>query len=320
MSHSYSVEPEAREGIEVFSLSDGARARVEIAPSLGNNCFAFRTSVDVLEPIAFSEFRQRPTSYGIPILFPFPNRIRDGKFSFRGEEYRLDPPRHGFVRDKAWTVEGHGASEEEGAWLTSSFDAASHAQQILRQFPFPFKLEVTYRLREGVLTMETAARNNGEREMPVGFGIHPYFRKPSRGVVTVPAAHRWELSDSLPTGRLLAVEGNYDLRGGQSVEGLQFDDIFTGIEADEGGDARCTLDDRESGTQTVIEFPVAEFPHVVVYTPPAPRQAICVEPNTCPTDAFNLAERGVASDLIVLDAGETARFGLRIYTRPSTWE
>lgn len=318
MSLRYSVKSETRDGVEVFSLADGEAAVAEIAPALGNNCFAFRAGGrDVLEPIPFTEFRQRPTSYGIPILFPFPNRIRDGRFTFRGEEYSLDPPRHGFVRDKAWAVEGHGASEEDGAWLTSGFDAATYTEQILRQFPFPFRLEVTYRLRDGVLLMETAARNTGETEMPVGFGIHPYFRKPVQGVVTVPAGERWELSESLPTGGLLAVEGEYDLRGGQSVEGLQLDDIFTGVEADAEGIARCTIEDRGSGTLTVVEFPVARFPHVVVYTPPAPRQAVCVEPNSCPTDAFNLAERGVASDLIVLGAGETVKFDLRIYTTPS---
>lgn len=317
MSPRYAATADAREGVEVFSLADGAAAVAEIAPSLGNNCFAFRVGDDVLEPVSFAEFRQRPTSYGIPILFPFPNRIRDGRFTFQGAEHTVNPPRHGFVRDKPWTVEGHGASDAEGAWLASSFDAAAYTEQILGQFPFPFRLEVTYRLKDGILTMSTRAHNTGEREMPVGFGIHPYFRKPAEGRVTVPAAQRWELAESLPTGALLPVEGSYDLRGGQSLEGLQLDDIFTGVAADEGGIARCALVDETSGGSTIIEFSARQFPHVVVYTPPAPRQAICVEPNTCPTDAFNLASRGVESNLIALGAGRLIEFDLSIYTRPS---
>ena len=318
MTHQYAVTSELRADVEVYSLSEGDATIVEIAPSLGNNCFSFRRdAADVLEPVSVSEFRQKPTSYGIPILFPFPNRISDGRFAFQGEEFSIDPPRHGFVRDKPWTVVGHGASDREGAWLTSGFDAASYPEQILRQFPFPFRLEVTYRLRDGCLEMSTAARNTGGREMPVGFGIHPYFRKPARGSVTVPAGERWELSESLPTGRLLPAEGMYDLRAGRTLEGLSFDDIFTDVSADEDGRARCVLEDQESGTETVVEFPVGQFPHVVLYTPPPPRLAICVEPNSCPTDAFNLRQRGVESNVIVLGAGAEVRFDLRIYTRPA---
>ncbi len=317
MTHQYKVSSKLREDVEVFSLSEGEIAVAEIAPMLGNNCFSFVSREPVLETVEFSEFTKKPTGYGIPLLFPFPNRIRDGRFSFRGEAFTIDPPRHGFVRDKPWVVVGHGASDEEGAWLTSSFDAASYTEQILRQFPFPFKLEVTYRLRGGRLEMETTARNAGDREMPVGFGIHPYFRKPDKGSVHVPANERWELSDSLPTGKILPVEGNYDLRDGQSLRDLKLDDIFTLIESDKEGIARCVLKDRYHVTETVVEFPVEQFPHVVVYTPPAPRQAICIEPNSCPTDAFNLQPQGVNSNVIVLPAGGEAKFNLSIYTRPS---
>jgi aldose 1-epimerase len=315
MAQRYNVTSELREGVEVFSLAEAGSAVAEVAPSLGNNCFSFRTREPVLEAVSFDEFVKRPTSYGIPLLFPFPNRIRDGRFVFQGETYAPDPPRHGFVRDKPWTVVSHGASEAEGAWLTSRFDAGAHPEKVLRRFPFPFTLEATYRLKNGRLELEASARNTGDREMPVGFGIHPYFRKPAGGMVRVPADGRWELSDSLPTGRILPAEGAYDLREGKSLDGLSFDDIFTGIKADESGAARCLILDQENGTETVVEFPVERFPHVVVYTPPPPREAVCVEPNTCPTDAFNLRQQGIESNVIVLSAGETVEFRVSIYTR-----
>ena len=318
MNNPYSVSADDREGVEVYSLRQSDRARVDVAPALGNNCFAFRTrEEDVLEPIPFSDFRQRPTSYGIPHLFPFPNRIRDGQFSFQGERYTVNPPRHGFVRDKAWRVEASGASAAEGAWLTSSFDAASYPEEILSQFPFPFRLETTYRLRGARLEIETSAGNTGARDMPAGYGIHPYFRRPAAGTLTVPARHRLELADSLPTGRLLDATGAHDLRRPADLDTLNLDDIYTSVEADAGGGgdlARCVLDDRESGVKTFVEFPRAQFPYVVVYTPPAPRRAVCVEPNSCPTDAFNLHARGIESNLLTIRAGETVRFNISIYT------
>ncbi len=65
------------------------------------------------------------------------------------------------MRDKAWRVLDTGATENEGAWIRSGFDAADYADQILRQFPFPFNLQVTYRLKNGRLEMETIAQNTG---------------------------------------------------------------------------------------------------------------------------------------------------------------
>lgn len=317
MSQKYSIKSEVREGVEIFALCEADRAYAEVAPQFGNNCFAFRVQEPILEPVPFEEFRQRPTSFGIPILFPFPNRIRDGEFYFRGQRYAVNPNRHGFVRDKAWRVLGAGADDREGAWIKSSVEAAQYAEQILGQFPFPFRLEVTYRLKDGRLEMDTVAQNVGEREAPVGFGIHPYFACSAQATIQIPARKRWELLDSLPTGKLLEVEGSYDLRQPREVAGLVLDDIFTELVADSDGLVRCVLDDRGKGMQTIVEFDAGQFPNVVVYTPPAPRQAICIEPYTCPTDGFNLHHRGVESNLLLLPSGETGRFKVCIYALSS---
>ena len=203
MSQRYTVTTETRGEVEIVTLREAESAAAAIAPAWGNNCFALQVHEPVLEPVAFEELRQRPTSYGIPILFPFPNRLRDGAFVFRGQRYVVHPNRHGFVRDKAWRVLDTGASTDAGAWITSQFDAAQYATAILQQFPFPFCLDVTYRLQEGSLRMETVVHNTGTHPMPMGFGIHPYFRRPAQGTLCVPAGKRWELEDSLPTGMLV---------------------------------------------------------------------------------------------------------------------
>jgi galactose mutarotase-like enzyme len=45
------------------------------------------------------------------------------------------------------------------------------------------------------------------------------------------------------------------------------------------------------GMRTVVEFDAAGFPPVVVCTSQATREAICIEPDNCPTDAYNLWSR-----------------------------
>ena len=308
MAQRYTVTTETRGEVEIFTLHDAESASAAIAPAWGNSCFALQVHEPVLEPVPFEELRQRPTSYGIPILFPFPNRLRDGAFVFRGQRYVVNPNRHGFVRDKPWRVLDTGAAADTGAWITSRFEAAQYATAILQQFPFPFDLDVTYRLHEGTLHMETVAHNTGTHEMPMGFGIHPYFRRPAQGTLCVPAHQRWELEDSLPTGKLVVVEGAYDLRQPRDVRSLALDDIYTDLVADPDGLVRCTLTDQQRRIQTTVAFDTAQFPHVVIYTAPAPRQALCIEPYTCPTDGFNLQQHGIESNLIVLQPGETRRF------------
>ena len=137
MPAQYSVEREEYEGTTIYSLRNAGISSARIVPEWGNNCFEFKTKFSVLEEVPFGEFRKKPTSYGIPILFPFPNRIQDGRFSFRNRSYEVDPPRHGFVRDKAWNVEDFGASQE-AAWIRSRISADKD--------PFHFRLEVTYKL------------------------------------------------------------------------------------------------------------------------------------------------------------------------------
>ena len=315
MEQRYSVKPVVREGVEIFLLEEGPQARASIAPGLGFNCFEFETRAPILETLGFAEFRKKPTSYGIPLLFPFPNRVRDGAFLFEGERFQIDPPRHGFVRDKAFRVLETGASNLDGAWIRAEIKASDYPREILGQFPFPFNLQVTYRLRNRALELEAIAENTGERNMPTGFGIHPYFRRPRRGAVQVPAAKRWELSDSLPTGKILDVQGPFDLREPRDLAGLELDDIYTDALADDAGRVQCFLTDAENKTQTVVEFHRQQFPHIVVYTPPAPRSAICIEPNSCPTDAFNLQQQGIDANVIELEPGRKVAFQVRVSSR-----
>lgn len=291
-------------------------ARAEAVPAWGGSVLALEIGGQpVLEPAPFDEIARKPTSYGIPILFPFPNRIRDGRFSFEGRELKLDPPRHGLVRDKPWRVRDSGAIETE-TWVTLRIDARDHAEAILAQFPFPFELDVTYRLRARALEIEVVARNVGGRAMPAGFGIHPYFHAPVDGTVSVPAGELWELSDSLPTGRIVVVDDRRDLRQPRAIAGLALDDLYTGVASAADGLAHGVILDPGAGRRTVIEFDPRPLPEVVVYTPPS-RRAICIEPQSCPTDAFNLAARGIDAHVVRLAPGGEVRWSVVIRREPA---
>src|SRR5262245_4567294 len=79
----------------VYTLSDaGQTARAEIWPEHGFNCLRWQVRVDdelsdVLYVDPKWETNPVPTRSGVPILFPFPNRIRDGVISWRGRKIQL---------------------------------------------------------------------------------------------------------------------------------------------------------------------------------------------------------------------------------------
>src|SRR5579871_4129739 len=75
----------------VYVLSDPAQdIRAEIWPALGFNCFHWQEqTLDLLyaDPQLFQN--PVPTRSGFPVLFPFPNRIRNGRFTWQGKDYQL---------------------------------------------------------------------------------------------------------------------------------------------------------------------------------------------------------------------------------------
>jgi aldose 1-epimerase len=310
----YSVGSENRDGVEVYRLQESSDVYAELTPALGNNLFAFHVDGPVLEDVAWEKYLARPTSFGIPILFPFPNRVSGDAFNFDGNRFELNPSRHGFVRDKEWKVIDSGASAEDGAWVRSRLKAHDYQDEILEQFPFAFSIEILYRVLDRTLHLEFSVRSGGTKEMPFGFGIHPYFERPGDGTVAVPANRYWELAESIPTGDLLEVDEEHDIRQPRGIDGLELDDIYTDLIPNEDGAVHCMLagiGPNGNARSLSIEFDASSFPHVVVYTAPEPRTSICIEPYTCPTDAFNLMNRGIPSHVLTLLPGEEMHFDVR---------
>src|SRR4051794_28015735 len=218
-SERFQVLTEEWGGVRLLVLRDlevGSEAR--LAPELGFACVAFRVATSggawqvLAEPPDETALRQRATRFGIPILFPWPNRIRNGQFSFGGQEYQLPRPpgqqhaSHGYARLWSWTVEQVGADEDR-AFCRASVTLGQHDGDA---WPFPTHLIVEYSLsgsRDGAkLSLRAEATNIGSQTMPMGFGLHPWFPLPlgpdgDRGAceIRVPAESYWELDDLITT-------------------------------------------------------------------------------------------------------------------------
>jgi aldose 1-epimerase len=317
---SYQVTTSTRGGRTVYTLHDDASgATASVLPSYGFNLFDLRLpAAGQVRPVieAFPDFAENPRSAGrngVPVLFPFPNRVKLGRFTFGGKEYQLpvNPGTHaihGFAISAAWDVVG--TSTDGGASVTGRFQISKNTPEMLAHWPTDAVLEIRYTLSGRRLTMGVTVSNPTANDLPYGFGVHPYFRCPltpggdqSRTSVVLPASQYWVLENFIPTGERRPVDARLDFRNGQPMKGLKLDDVLTGL-AFEGDRCVCELKDLDLGAEFRLSFD-RNVRELVVFTPPGAGGVISLEPYTQTTDAVNLASRGVDGGLRVLRHGQT---------------
>lgn len=239
-----------------------------------------------------------------PTLAPWPNRIRDGVWECDGE--RLSAPAndglgnalHGLVHDRKFDV-----VERTGDRIVLECRLGSDPV-----YPFAVLVRVTYAVDADGLTCTFAARNDGDRRAPFGVGTHPYFPFDDGTTVTINARRAFEVDDRLiPTGPLLDLS-RWGVTPGspKPLPELTADDCFTEHPRDADGRAHTVLTYADGWNTDVWQG--EGMGYTVIFTArdfewsDGTRNAIAIEPQTCPTNAFN---SGTA--LIWLDpAGECA--------------
>lgn len=302
-------------------------SQATIAPQRGFNCFQLLAVVDgrMVDVIAaeegFAAGAGGPSRDGIPLLFPFPNRIRGGRYTWEGREYQLPlsgghpHALHGFCLDRAWRVIDRQENTVCGRFQLS-IDAADRAAL----WPSDFLIEVRYTVSDASLFMDVSIENPGDSPLPWGFGTHAYFKLPlapggsaAECVIQAPAWKEWVLDQNVPTGEVSEVSRLTDVRRGATLDGRKLDHLLTGLRS-EGELIETIVHDPRAGLRVVQSYPRV-FRELVVFTPPW-TDAVCLEPYTCATDAINLQSRGIDAGWQALAPG--GRFETRIVIRVET--
>ncbi|MEV6281714.1 aldose-1-epimerase [Kribbella sp. NPDC051770] len=234
-------------------------------------------------------------------LFPWPNRITDGTYTFDGAEQQLplsEPTRanaiHGLTRWANW--------ERIDDGLDESLVEVAYRLHGQPGYPHQLDLGLTYRLdAETGLTVTASAKNVGRGAAPYGYGTHPYLtvgRQLDECELEFSAGQWLEVTpDRLtPVGLRPVAGSDFDFGTARKLGGLEIDNAFTGLR-----DAwAVTLTDPGSGNRAVLR---SDTPWVQLYTGNAlGRVGLAVEPMTCPPDSFRTGD-----DLIVLAPGDEHR-------------
>jgi aldose 1-epimerase len=233
-------------------------------------------------------------------LVPWPNRIREGRYTFDGaaQQLALTEPAagnaiHGLGRWARWVKVRH--TEDQ---VTLRLDVVPQ-----NGYPFQVRVETTYALHaEQGLMVTIGARNVGTTRAPFGAGSHPYVSTRGHALadtrLQIPARERLVVDDKqVPVGARTVTKTDHDLRRAKRLRALRFDDGFTGLSTTDGrGYAEVRT---KSGGARVWFDETYRFLQVFTLDALTPNQpGIAIEPMTCAPDAFN-SGRG----LIVLEPG-----------------
>lgn len=219
------------------------------------------------------------STYKSSILFPFPNRIKDGNYSYANTSYNLtinekplNNALHGIVYDKHFAIVSSEVINENADIILSYTADGSIAG-----FPFPFELTLRYQISAtGNVALHFNVKNTGESTFPMGMGWHPYFisNKQEECKFSFPSKDHYKCDE-----RNIPIETvPTNLPASFVMENKEFDDAYSLDRAS------CHV---ETGKYHLeLDFNYATPAYLQLYTPPH-KKSIAIEPMTCVANSFN---------------------------------
>ncbi len=235
-------------------------------------------------------YREHGSSFGVPLLYPWANRLSGFDYAVGDTTVLLDPsavhlddhglPIHGLLTaSRHWEVEA-AAADVDGAEVVATLAFDAHPE-LMRAFPFPHAVALTHRLDEHGLQTTLTVLPTGDVAVPVAFGFHPYLAPGgdrTGWLVELPVERRAVVdARGLPTGAVEAAAP-----GPRMLADAAYDDLYPVLERDpvfavETAERRIEVEfgDTFSCAQVVA---------------PTPADFVCFEPMTAPTDALRSGE------------------------------
>jgi aldose 1-epimerase len=170
----YSINQDIQNNtVEIKNVSNGLYAKLYLneGGSLQELVLNNINLINDLYPLNYK------TMYSSAILFPFANRVADGRYSFNGENFQLDINNveennalHGLVYNKTFYIKSQYAEKDRAQLLLEYEYDQSEAG-----FPFPFCMHLEYTFQSHRLDLKVSVQNKSEVPFPFTVGWHPYF-------------------------------------------------------------------------------------------------------------------------------------------------
>jgi aldose 1-epimerase len=226
----------------------------------------------------------RGSSAGIPLLYPWANRLAEPRYRVLGKDVVLDVSspllhfdEHGLpMHGVPWSLLPWVVTEARQDFIAARLEW--YTGDLLALFPFRHRVELEAILRPDSLTLETTLVAGSEGPVPVSFGFHPYLGVPE------PSRANWQLE--LPAMRKLVPDrrgiptGDEEPFGGFTAElgENSFDDGFALMEE------QTTFSVAGANCRISVDL-LAGYRYAQIFAP-KDKQYIALEPMTASTSAL----------------------------------
>lgn len=213
-----------------------------------------------------------PDIYSGVTLFPWPNRIFGGTWSYLGNRFKLA------VNDVQQGAALHGlVYQEHFDWAQTSPGTCSLSFEVKPSegFPFRSRLRITFELVDNGLSVIQEVTNIGSEQLPFAIGFHPYF---------------------------LADENSV-------FKATEFEFRFADVHVDQTVGPNCHQAQLTTSVYSLeLSSDITEYVHIFTNRYDEPGQTwFAIEPQTSPADSLNT---GVG--VIELSPGESKHFNYRL--------
>lgn len=222
---------------------------------------------------------------GIPILYPWANRLGDTAYTAEGQSVTVTPGLGG-VRGDANGLPIHGLLAGHPGWRVATQSANELAAELnfgadpmlSSAFPFPHLLTVRATVADRALYVRTTVTATADRGVPLCFGFHPYLQLPEAARadwrIDTPAMRHLALDErGLPTGATSEWPQTSDALGDKVFDD-GFDHVADGAAFAVSGGGRRIEVHFEHG-----------YPAAQIFAPTG-EDVVCFEPMAAPTDAL----------------------------------
>lgn len=279
---------------DIITLESGSQ-RLQLAPAYGGSVTRWDLNTGEQWTPLFRPWDgasgDRYTMACFPLV-PWSNRITGGGFEHEGVFYPIHAnrtaehyPIHGDGWLQPWNVAEHAPDRIKLALESRHFDGN----------PYHYRTTLTFILRPDGLQIDLTVTHLGQKSLPYGLGLHPYFPCNTSTRLMAKADGVWlSGKDPIPVEHTTEFPHTWDYNTPAPLAGQLIDNCYTGW----NGKAVIEYPDRAL-TLTMV-MPDCNG-YSLLYRPPE-GEFFCFEPITHPIDAFHMPDQ---PGLAILSRGES---------------
>jgi len=259
--------------IEIFNSNKSSYSKIYLnqGASLQELILDNHHLIQDMSPLKYKD------TYASSILFPFANRVKDGRYWFENTMYQLDINEktlnnalHGLVYNKTFDVVNETVTNDL-AIIKLVYNETNESNG----FPFSYSIYIDYKLSQSNLEITLCVKNTDKKTFPFTLGWHPYF-----------------VCDDLKNSVMIFDSNKKTKKDSKNITtGIIESDIIKPFKINEQ-----ELDDCYLLNSNIINFKTSKYllslksseedGFLQIYTPPR-KNTIAIEPTTGVSDSFN---------------------------------